>query len=57
MSRFCDACDLASKNNDKLTHYLIKYQVIQKTKRQKEFKSKKKIKKNLKKNLKKNDLY
>jgi len=53
MSRFCDACDLASKNNDKLTHYLIKYQVIQKTKRQKEFKSKKKIKKNLKKNLKK----
>jgi len=24
ISRFCDACDLTSKNNDKLTRYLVK---------------------------------
>ncbi len=28
MFRFCDACNLTSKNNDKLTRYLIRYQVI-----------------------------
>ncbi len=31
MSRFCNTYNLASKNNDKLTRYLIKYQVIRKT--------------------------
>ncbi len=49
MSCFCDACNLTSKNNDKLTRYLVKCQVIRETKRPKKSKSKKKIKENSKK--------
>ncbi len=53
ISYFCDAYNLTSKNNNKLTRYLARYQIIRKIKRRRKLKFKKKIKENLKKNLKK----
>jgi len=57
ISCFCDAYNLTLKNNNELTRYLAKYQVIRETKRRRKLKSKKKIKKNSKENSKENNLY